>query len=85
MVAQKINRFSLEDLKKITIRCKNCGATLTVSAQAEKYNIYSCPECMQRFGEMANDVVGAISSIFSKANKVKDIFSVEFDVEEGGN
>lgn len=82
MVAFKINRFSLGELRQFTIRCKNCGAAITVSVQAERYNIYSCPECMQRFGEMANNVADAINRAFAKADQVKEIFTVEFDVEE---
>lgn len=82
MAAIKLNRFSLGELGRFTIRCNNCGAGISVGTKAERYNIYGCPECMQRFGEMANDLAYAINRVFAKAEQIKDVFTIEFDVEE---
>ena len=82
MVVKKINRISLLELKQITVRCKQCGASVTLNSEAANYTLSFCPECHAQYNADAEDIAGMLSKAIYLAGKNQEGFVIEFDIEE---
>jgi Zn finger protein HypA/HybF involved in hydrogenase expression len=83
MTALKINRFSLSEIKNVTIRCKTCGiGGSLVSLDSERFGGTKCPSCGAPFGELANNAFEALQSASGAVRLGSEHFDIEFDIEE---
>jgi hypothetical protein len=85
MVAERICRIPLEDLKTIRITCKKCGRTAeTTIEDAADMLVGSCNLCRDRFFDIrgSNDPIGTLATAIRRFGELRDKFSVEFVISD---
>ena len=80
MTPLKINRFNLNEIKRVSFRCRNCGASITTNIGGERFGASACPSCGSQFGNLARDVYEALQNSCAAAG-MSEKFDVEFDIE----
>ena len=81
MTAMKINRINLNEIDRVTFRCRNCRASITANIDGERFGASTCPSCGTQFGNLARDVFEGLQSTCAAAG-MSEKFDVEFDIKE---
>jgi Zn finger protein HypA/HybF involved in hydrogenase expression len=82
MTALKLNRFSLTEIERVTIRCRKCGAGHIVSIDGEQFNAEKCPSCGAPYGGLARDVYLCLEEAHKAMGRAKEFIDIEFDIIE---
>ena len=82
MTALKINRFSLNEINEVTIRCKKCGAGHIAKLDGVYFSAAACPSCLIPFGEVLEQAFEHIKNA-SQISRIENThFDIEFDIVE---
>ena len=81
MTMEKVTRFSLSDLVKATILCKNCGTKMTFPLEyIGKLTGLSCSRCANNLGTQTSDFyLGTFARELCHLNEDKGI-DIEFEL-----
>jgi len=81
MTPVAMHRIDLSEIKSITLRCRQCGSSMTIVAGKTPPAPLACPCCRRRLGEAADSISFRLHEILSEYKELKSAFGIEFDIE----